>query len=585
MSTLALSLHFDTTTRDTVTYPNANSCRLDINSDIRLSDIKSIKLTNIELPNVGYSVITPTAYFSECIEERWYPFLALGASGNHNASSIVSLLAGGFENDYLYTRDFLTTRHNTYSISYSDDVFGRFYLKSDGVVPYNVHLRKDNVKVLSAIVDADDASRINMTISDSSDYPLLPGAVCELSFPTSSGMSGSVVVQKADTAKTIQVTQATLDEYSTTWAGTWHLTAGETLDLTGSGTSYLVPLSANNNVLANELGFGILKDMQGGGSTDILFVVSPCSDNITDGIFRFDCSTKTPLSVSIGEYVRFADTGYFVDGNDAVIDAVISDNVFSLALTAYGSLFGDEDIGTGRFKVGSGEPYYLNTIALEYTLDNVIVVEVEVAKKDDSGEENLLTDFTVGNNIWFWNMTNWEMVENDFEVLSITGNYTDTVLSSMTIQLKGEYPCNGYTWGTVTLVNEDAGTAEDGSTDRLPCKTASIYHFDTSRNNKVIFMEVLLNGSVSIGSVYTSSIPGKAFFSRIVLAAGVNAMHFLEGVDDVDEVKFSQWVTRVSYIHVNLYGDDGELYSLDGLDFSFNLMCKREPRSINTIGN
>lgn len=561
-------LHLDTVNRDTVTYSDSNSCLLELEGGIDLTEITNVKLGNCELANVGYAIVKPTIYYSECIEQVWYPFKGFGISGNHNLTSMVECLDKGFSNSLLLSGTNDVTHKNTYAVTYSYDEFGRMFIQSDGVVPYNIHLRTQNVKVLTATIDDSDISIMHIVLSDSSLYPLLPGAYCKLLFPTIPSINNEyVVVQSTSTSSTLTIIQATNN--TTAWSTLFSL--GESISLSDSVSSYLCPESANNNVLAEKVGFGKKVDVSGQTTVPLLMAVSPFYNSTEDATLTFECTTSEPIAPLLGEYARITNTGYFIDGIDLAITSVTSNNVFTVQATTsdYLSDFLDFTVGEVTL-VGniSGSTYTLQSIEFSSIYNNVIKIEFQLNTTVPNA-----SDFVEGDTFTLFNMNTPEMNIMEFTV-------TDTAAvidgSDMTIEGSSSYSSVGFTDGEVSILNASQGTSEDGDYTRIPNKIVSPYHYDFTSSNRVIFMELKLNDTQAIGHIYTPTIPGKRLFSRIGFSAGSNTIHFLEGMAIVDEVLMETPVSRISSIYVSLYTPDGELYDTNGLDFSFSLIFKKK---------
>ena len=565
MSTMAIqdklgffSVTLSTSSRDRTQYPDANECVLDMPFGVTFNDIVNIKLVNVEIPSVGYTILTPKVYFSECINKTWYPFVGYGASANYSTTGLMYCVAHAMTYPLLLSGPSSIVSKNTYSVAASDDQFGRYFITSDGKVPYNLHLRYDPVKVLSAVVDATNADRVVLTISDGTSKPLLPGAFCKLNVQSTSPIYGDVVVQ-AVTTSTVTVTSTSV----------WSVTAGEQLSIVN--TSTLVPYAADSNLLAGEVGYGMKADKAGGDPVLICYACSPFLKeyDVTEGLLTTYVTTHEPMQPTVGDYMRIAGTGSFLDGQDASVTSVSTDNLFKLQVSSQSLL----TFYAGLRLLGSlGGVYTVYSMDMAYIQDNVFRVTMVL----DNALTSSVGDFAVDSTFKLHHMIRSEMNDMTFTVTS------SQLLTPTQLEVIGEttYFQYGFTDGSVVLLGSTAGTAEDGSAQKLATKTVAPYHYDPYQRNRVLFLEILVNGTDALGGIYYHTFGSKRFFARMVFVQGINTLNYLDGVDNVDEVTLERAIGNIRCLKLTLYEMDGNKYDLAGLDFTMNFLFKKTHRAL-----
>jgi hypothetical protein len=545
------SLNLNTGDRDKLRYPEASSCSIDISKDVSMyNGISEIKLINLELPHVNYSVVSKRFYFGECIDQVWYNFYISIPDGNHSIDTLCDILNNSSVSNTLSgTSDVF--HQNSYTFTYSDDEYGKCFIESDGAVPYTIHCRSDIVNVSSCTVNDDDSAVLNLTLSDTESEPLCKGALCTLNLGNTDYPSCDVVVQSVSDLY-VEVIQSD----SAIASSEWSFTSGDTISIDGAT---LTPYSANNNI-CSILGFQTTTDFDGGQGVSILTMQSPFSDlNTTFTSVTLYLTTKEPLDLELGDIVQVHDTGTFMDDTSYTVSAVQNQVTFAISVDLTQMLSYTTDAATSDGS--SGTTYTLTDISYDSISNNSVTMTCTLYAASSAD----VTDFEAGDTFILSGMDYSEW--SDFSVVVESTSLTSIDYLEVTVIMS--YDNYTITSGTISEYSSEEGTDEDGSSTTLSIKTVPINRYDVTNNNRLLFLELRPNNGVSIGNVFVSDFPGRRFFARIVLPQGTDTINYLEGSSS-DLATFAYPLPRLSSLYVKLWTFDGE-YNLRGLDFGLCL--------------
>ena len=584
--------------RDEKSYPSPATCHLPLPET--LSAVTKVTMRAAEFPDSEYSLTSPKLFFSEYHDTKYVPFCATIATGTYTVAQLAEALSSSLSSAVPLTEEFAAVR-NTYVATYSE-AWTRMCITSNMVAPFTLQFRSDVVTVTSAtlqnsyIVATIYDAKTTVPFSRGAGVTFTPGAgiaplACVVDTVDSSG-TGRVYLRIVPTIDSLtyidtidSITSAPSQRGIVPAYKTALTTFGKTNgDITISSTASLTPFSANTTSestnLGDILGFGTVIDrdpqgdtqLAGDGSSTVLSMQSPFG--ALDGTLVI--TTALPHFCSVGDFVNVFYSQTLLDSLNMAVAEVLDDT--HIVVVPDVTYFLSQMPPLIRYDP-NGQSYFFDYIGSvgPPTIVSSGVFTVTVQAKSGITIDQLNFGL-VGQNLLFAAdpAYNAGYLKPEWMYASVTADSADTGATGPELNLTITYPSWLVNANAATLTRvADGTTGLDLSKTYYPRCVMSPSKYDFGIGHRYIYIELTLDNN-AVGNMHLASLPGKKLFARVPLTAGTDMVTFIAKNVAEGAITLSTPFATVRNIGFNVYNPNGQLYNIQGINWSITLAFECE---------